>query len=71
MLNMPANATGIIRYRQSRLVAFMVFSLDFRQLNRCRQLPYIAIMLAGLVPARQGARMHAWAAAPAHNATAA
>jgi hypothetical protein len=34
MLNMPANAAGIMRYRQSRLVAFIVSSLDFRRLNR-------------------------------------
>jgi hypothetical protein len=34
MLSMPASAAGITRQRQSRLVAFMVSSLDFRRLNR-------------------------------------
>jgi hypothetical protein len=36
MLNMPASEIGIKRYRQNRLVAFMVSSIGFRGL-KCRR----------------------------------
>jgi len=36
MLNMPANDIGITRYRQNRLVAFIISSIESRGLNAAR-----------------------------------
>jgi hypothetical protein len=54
---MAAREIGIKRYRQNRLVAFMVSSIEFREL--LSRFVVIAFMLAGLAPAVQEAELHA------------
>jgi hypothetical protein len=55
MLSIPANDSGITRYRQNRFVAFMISSVEFRELIAGASSSLMGLMLTGLVAAVQDA----------------